>query len=740
MIQKGVIFFIFCCSLSGMASERKVRIEWEPMDNAEKYTLEVVESSNCVALESGKKSAFTREVSNPFFVSALETGNYCFRVHGVSFEGVSGVWSDYQSIVIPPYAPKLPKTADSTTGALAWEKDTSVDFYEVEVTSPALKKPLRYRTKSPEFKMSKKLKNYLARKNAPAEVKVKTISNGIPSPSATRVAFATFELPEHSKNPVKKDTPKPDPNIYVGLKPGLKPSITKFPPQPNLTVQEPQVWKSFYLAQSLQPVPVTPEAFKSVRSAAEREALRGRSIASDRITLDTQLKERMIPDFRLGFKMDSGFQLYDRHGSDGTLSSSTGAGIGETFFVDGRAKKRWGYLLEQEYRSFPKLAGDVYASHWLVSPLLRIPLDSFWETTLSFGLGPELSAFTFQGEDFSNTTLAFFGITLLSQVHWEISDRWALDAEGRARFGPPLRVEDANTRALSVGGAFSLGARYRLTDNWSLLGGTRVGVQRVEALLGDSFVSSSSSYEQDPKALWFDLGIYAGVSIDLDPTQPLPDSRRFSVAPLHRFRFEGVIPVGFRSTERNPANDQTYQGFRVPPAIEWRAQVTPSLRRPVFIQNDGRLDPYSSWLALKVGYQWSVMDRDDFWLSFAGGGALRAHSGLGMEQTQFDSAGAEFLFGMRKQLTSQFSARGEFLLYVPIYLRFGKQGVFGGANTVWRTVLDGVWHWKEQVYFFGGYGFEQMRYFVRRSSQSSASIDALSTVEHFLRFGVGLEF
>ena len=135
MLRFLSLILFFVCSFGSVhvrASEtsslyrRVVNFEWEPIEEAKFYEIEIRKKS-----KNGKTSSFKTE--KPEWTGKLSVGRYEFRLRSLDKRKVPGEWSGYAEldVLLEPVKPKFPANSEQIKAVETEKQDIKFEWQEV---------------------------------------------------------------------------------------------------------------------------------------------------------------------------------------------------------------------------------------------------------------------------------------------------------------------------------------------------------------------------------------------------------------------------------------------------------------------------------------------------------------------------------------------------------------------------------------------------------------------------------
>lgn len=140
--------------LATEAYSREVTFEWEPLEGAISYQIEVSKTPKF------SKEVLKQDLEHPTLTTDLQFGQYYYRVRALDKDKKYGHWSDPEKILIAPYPPELkdPKASFSTSYyeilpkiSFSWKPLDGNPEYEIFIYKTTGKKALEIKVKGTEF-------------------------------------------------------------------------------------------------------------------------------------------------------------------------------------------------------------------------------------------------------------------------------------------------------------------------------------------------------------------------------------------------------------------------------------------------------------------------------------------------------------------------------------------------------------------------------------------------------------
>lgn len=408
MTSAWVILFTFASFAFGADENlRALRVDWEPIEGAAKYELHRFADTNC------KESVDKIEVKTHFWESRLEAGKYCIRIRGVSADGVKGQWSEGQKIEVRP---KPPKELVRDGSELKWDDIPKASKYVVQVKDPQGKVVWSQEVKKAKVEIPAALAEKAGEAATQWKVGVQAVVPGVsPSVATEGTAFDPSQIPSLSLSDGSSvtyqvpaaATPETG-NYFVPTKAAplvrqvggsnqeaanaaverLKIYAPSFPKAPKLAMAlPPEEAVKRYQSLGEKPVPPSQDEWQQAQTADEKESLKRRAVASQRIELLDRIDRSKAPDLTFTGQFQSGAMDFSSSVPGRSGVSNDSSRIGYALGVDYNRNRPWGAYARWS-RSPIDVNGIETASQWFsLGGEYHLMLDSIGESLLTFGLG-----------------------------------------------------------------------------------------------------------------------------------------------------------------------------------------------------------------------------------------------------------------------------------------------------------------------------------------------------------------
>ncbi|MBL7714627.1 MAG: hypothetical protein JNL01_04110 [Bdellovibrionales bacterium] len=589
---------------------RALRVDWEPIEGAVKYELHRFSDAGC------KESVDKVEVKTNFWESRLDAGQYCVRIRGVSSDGVKGQWSEAQKIEVRPKPPKE-LVRDGTE--LKWDETPKASKYMVSVKDPQGKVVWSQEVKKPKVEIPASLAEKAGEAATQWTVGVQAVVPGVsPSVATEGTAFDPSQIPSlqlSDGSAVTYQVPKaatPEAgNYFVPTKQAplarqiggsnqeaasaaverLKIYAPSFPKAPKVAMAlPPEEAVKRYQSLGEKPVPPSQEEWKQAQTPDEKESLKRRTVASQRIELLDRIDRSKAPDLTFTGQIQSGGMDFDSDVPGRTNANSSDSRMGYSLGVDYNRNRPWGAYAR--WSRIPlAVDGISTAAQWFsVGGEYHLMLDSIGESLLTLGVGLGYARFPLI-LDFSTTggsqarfsyPIALWGLDAKIEYEFRFTTKFSALAGLHMFFAHTQgNLSDVLPTANGTVTQFQIAGQYALNKQVDL----GLGFMSNGASAQTTSFGLSSRYQQS--------SVQAYASFRLNPRELRGPA---SIDESGRFKLLFSLPVGGRTSviRSNPtgANDlgvsdprtlQPYNTSNFVAGFDLGLQYLPSPESPLWV-------------------------------------------------------------------------------------------------------------------------------------------------------------
>lgn len=769
----GILSIVLVMSMwptRGLAYEfkRALRVDWEEIPGANRYEVEWFSGEGC------SKSEGTTMATKNVWVTRLQPGNYCMRVRGISSDGETGQWTDFQKLSVNPKTPPNIKRVDEKT--FSWDKDPSAKGYQVNIQNDQGKSVYSTFSKDAEIKLPEALAKDPKYLRQILQLNVVTeVEGGLVSAPAVEDFKTPLALAEDARLEAESGAKAKAEQLASAQKPAPPPKVIppieqpprKLPPQP---APEPlkgdESVQQFFIANE---TPIAPSAddWAQAKTPEQRALLRQRTIASARVELSERVERYHPPDLRLEAGSFVGSAELSHSASPQVFTSEKMMNLGYHLGVEYGQEQPWGLRVGFDQNLFSSNSIRYNFTRIAVDSLWHFSLDSVWESVLTFGLGIQYSQFPI-GEDFSDpryytsgtsgaTTFSYQLSTLAPKIdlgyRYKLSPRWTAETATDFAYGfRQLNFKNEIQGVSSLGVNFSIGPSYQFSRELLVRGGIGFSYQRGKNDSGSLYSKMmetgvyiqgvyrmSGSEERRPAA---ETAFQAEIKRLWEVRLELPYSMRYQTAFT-------TLSSSAREIPSNESASFIKQNLRIQKNFSENAGLVlgVGMERNSFGSSLTTTSLEEQLFEAYAGYEGPLFNRRDLTYTLAAGPGFREAAGPA-DQAIISISDLELQFHgqIEKSWSAQWTSQLCGDLGLPISVKPGSidtantdagvtTGSSMGFNYDWRLAGYGGYRLTSAVTAWGGYAYQQLRL----GMQTSGS-QVMDYSENQFRLGLSLRW
>jgi hypothetical protein len=708
---------------------RKIQVDWEPHPEAARYEVEWFTGAGC------ENKAGERSVTEPSWTQRLPAGNYCVRMRAVGAGDRPGQWSDFQRLDVRPKPPREIRQKGAT---YSWDEIPYARSYLVEVLGPGGKVLHSTEPSKPEFTIP----GSIIRAQKPGDeeliVSVRTRAEGVAPSSPSQQGY------------------------YLEVVETREGKLRRLPGQPAPRAITPDEAVDRFVIGGERPLPPTRDEWALAKTPEQREILRQRAIASERVELVERLERRRAPGLSFSFAAQTGDYGYrNRAFSDYSRDYDRSS-------LQYRAEARWNE--EGKWGAFARFwtipvsteQTNLAFTGFSLGPERHFAFDPYGESVLSVGFGPVVTLqailVNIEGSREAALWAPTLGVGLHLRYRLALGNRWALETafEGFGAWEQDYFKGAVNDLSAD-GAALRLGPVYRVSPELKLQAG-----YALQSVSGRAH-SSQADFRVDAKSVFLQLG-YATTETE---GRSLAAERSF-VSDLRRkwelrlelpfvTRHAGDIGLSSFSVGGDPtgfvgSSQGSGQRLEVELARDfggesgWRAGVGAEAGRYRMVDRDRG----EGLVRAFVGPRGPLLGRADASWSLLLGGVRRhvvAEDAIFKTPLTMHGTDAEAAGRIERAWTGDFSSRLDLRLALPLAVgtslsdfssdgsgrRSGLNLAFSLGGALGYRLLPGATAWL-------GYEYHRLRYSLTKDAAHGISISEVVLNEGRIRLGVSVRW